>query len=366
MSWALTDWVWVSGLGSALMGLAAFTADRFVGRAAPRLVAALWWCAMLRLVIPPSIGVGHGWIEGPAQNALSGPGTIGAPVAAATGTPLFYVWLSVATVLALRTITSLVKDRRSWGRASLTLPRPSTDRTYARAAAAMGIARRPVLRVSRELGPACVGIIRPRIIIPRPLEAAASSADLEAALLHELSHARRRDGVRRLMATALRTLFWFHPVPWIAERRLAVLAELTCDRMASAAASGGAAAYRTSLLGFAAAHAGVTRGPAARSFHPGWGATSGELVQRLQALSTGRNGPKLRSAACIAFLGLSAAVVGPAPQVIHAAPAAGPSPEPTLAPAHPLDELKGSLQKRYAVMAALAKQRKAAATAQTP
>ncbi len=78
----------------------------------------------------------------------------------------------------------------------------------------------------------CAGIAQPRVFISRTLVERLAAGELEAVVLHEASHARRRDPLRRaLRAAAAETLFFAPCVKWWAERA-AVIDELTADRAA--------------------------------------------------------------------------------------------------------------------------------------
>lgn len=80
----------------------------------------------------------------------------------------------------------------------------------------------------------CAGLLRPRIFVSRGLVDALSIEELRAVLLHEASHARRRDPLRRAARRALADLLFFVPVVrWWADRR-AVLDEVAADRSALA------------------------------------------------------------------------------------------------------------------------------------
>jgi beta-lactamase regulating signal transducer with metallopeptidase domain len=59
-------------------------------------------------------------------------------------------------------------------------------------------------------------------------------AKRKAILAHELAHARRRDPLIALLAAVIKCVFWFHPLAWWLERRLAVLAEHAADDAALA------------------------------------------------------------------------------------------------------------------------------------
>ena len=72
------------------------------------------------------------------------------------------------------------------------------------------------------------GILRPVIMLP--LDATVwSEEELCRAMIHELEHVRRGDWLSQFMARMVRALYWFHPLVWIAWRRLSLEAERACD-----------------------------------------------------------------------------------------------------------------------------------------
>ena len=76
--------------------------------------------------------------------------------------------------------------------------------------------------------PLTVNWLRPRILLP--LEWRRWDRDkLDAVLAHETAHVRRRDALFAALAGLNRSLFWFHPLAWMLERKLALLAEQACD-----------------------------------------------------------------------------------------------------------------------------------------
>jgi uncharacterized protein (TIGR03435 family) len=76
--------------------------------------------------------------------------------------------------------------------------------------------------------PVTVGWLRPRILLP-PDWREWNREKLEAVLAHEGAHIRRRDGLAAALAAVNRCLFWFHPLAWILERKLALAADQACD-----------------------------------------------------------------------------------------------------------------------------------------
>jgi GWxTD domain-containing protein len=76
--------------------------------------------------------------------------------------------------------------------------------------------------------PVTVGWFYPVVMLPHDWSQW-SAAQLDAVLLHEREHARRRDPLIQWLALLNRAVFWFHPLAWWLERRLAALAEDACD-----------------------------------------------------------------------------------------------------------------------------------------
>jgi BlaR1 peptidase M56 len=93
---------------------------------------------------------------------------------------------------------------------------------------------RLVLRIhaGRKSGvgtPAVEGLLRPRISLPAGIERLLTAPELEAVLLHERTHARRRDNLIRLVHEIGVCALWFHPLVWLAGSRLSLYRELSCD-----------------------------------------------------------------------------------------------------------------------------------------
>ena len=86
----------------------------------------------------------------------------------------------------------------------------------------------PVCESETVATPLTAGIISPRIILPMTWRRWAPEK-LSAVLAHEFSHVRRRDPLIAALSHLNRCLFWFHPLAWWLERKLAATAELACD-----------------------------------------------------------------------------------------------------------------------------------------
>ena len=91
--------------------------------------------------------------------------------------------------------------------------------------------RRPVtLILSSEFPePGVCGIWRPKLVLPKRVVEALTDQELEAVLLHELAHVRRRDNLVSLFQSWLGCVFWFHPVIWLIDHQLLEERERACD-----------------------------------------------------------------------------------------------------------------------------------------
>ena len=92
-----------------------------------------------------------------------------------------------------------------------------------------GIHRRVEVLLHEALrGPMTCGVVHPVIVLPWDAENW-NQEDLNRAIVHELEHVRRRDSVSGCLARVASAVYWFHPMVWIAWRRLVLEAERSCD-----------------------------------------------------------------------------------------------------------------------------------------
>jgi uncharacterized membrane protein len=82
--------------------------------------------------------------------------------------------------------------------------------------------------------PITVGSLHPVVILPQTWQRW-PKGQLDAVLTHEGEHARRYHPLVQWLALLNRAVFWFHPLAWWLERKLAALAEGACDSAVLAA-----------------------------------------------------------------------------------------------------------------------------------
>jgi TonB family protein len=98
----------------------------------------------------------------------------------------------------------------------------------------------------RVLVPVTLGLKFMRVILPADWRTW-TEGKITVVLAHELAHVRRRDPLMAFLAALNKCVFWFHPLAWWLERRLAVLAEQAADD-AGVAAAGDAESYARLVL----------------------------------------------------------------------------------------------------------------------
>ncbi len=99
--------------------------------------------------------------------------------------------------------------------------------------------------------PLTVGLLSPRIVLPASWTGW-TDTKLQAVLAHEATHVRNRDSLVNLAAYLNRCVFWFHPLAWWLEKKLASTAEHASDE-AGARAIGDVKEYARVLIEVAAA-----------------------------------------------------------------------------------------------------------------
>jgi len=137
--------------------------------------------------------------------------------------------ISWVIVMAL-VLTSAAIDLFRLGRMRQSgLPWPERNQFVRALAQQTGIWRRVEVLVHSGIeAPLTCGIWRPAILLPIAAYDWHES-DIRRALVHELEHVRRYDWAVHLVARAACAIYWFHPLAWMAWRKLCLEAERACD-----------------------------------------------------------------------------------------------------------------------------------------
>ncbi|MBD3298136.1 MAG: TonB family protein [candidate division Zixibacteria bacterium] len=159
------------------------------------------------------------------------------------------VWLAGVVLLAIRELAGYIRTR-TVVRQAHEIDNSDIKALFADCLAVTGI-RRPVrlLAHSEQPVPFTCGLFRPVVVLSaRELDGNRDHA--RRVILHELAHVERLDSVANAVAGWVSVLFWFHPLVWLATRRLHIEQERACDdRVVHGGES--AAEYAEFLLGYA-------------------------------------------------------------------------------------------------------------------
>jgi bla regulator protein BlaR1 len=77
--------------------------------------------------------------------------------------------------------------------------------------------------------PIVVGYLKPIVLFPIALVAQLEINQVEAILIHELSHIRRNDYLLNLIKTAVETILFFNPFVWLCSKLIGIEREHACD-----------------------------------------------------------------------------------------------------------------------------------------
>jgi beta-lactamase regulating signal transducer with metallopeptidase domain len=190
-------WIWVATLLNFILPLGA-AVDKLM---APHLL----WARPLAFIGEVGVGI--------AQNA-----------------PVAVVWSIGLVAMAARLCLRILSDRRA---AQATVSQAHNPNSSYRLHGVL------VSFSGRGQTPAVGGVLHPHILLPDGIDRVLSRSELDAVLIHELTHARRRDNLIRLIYEAALCALWFHPFVWITGSRLAVYRELSCDEPVIAKRRGG-------------------------------------------------------------------------------------------------------------------------------
>ena len=137
-----------------------------------------------------------------------------------------WVWIGGAGALCLSLLMAIVRVSRIRRHG---VPRPELSALVRGLALAAGV-RRPVEVLEHEdlLAPLTCGLWQPAILLPVTARDW-TAEDVRRALVHELEHVRRADWMVHLAARVVCAGYWFHPLAWIALRRMCLEAERACD-----------------------------------------------------------------------------------------------------------------------------------------
>ncbi len=190
-------------------------------------------------VVPANLGASGTASEAAALTAVAGShappsGWSKSYASALPRSPSFDLWIAAWLAGALLLLSCSAWQTRRAAASLLSARRPAPPplaALAAEAAARLGLrAAPPLFLVDAPTCPCTLGWWRPSVVLPAVAQLFAP-ARLDAVLLHELEHVRRRDNLVHALARVGAALHWFNPLAWFALRELARERELAVDEV---------------------------------------------------------------------------------------------------------------------------------------
>ena len=136
----------------------------------------------------------------------------------------------VGIVLMLARLAVALQGGRRLRLAATPIPDGPIAELVRRQAKQIGLKTAPLVAwCTRNSVPVVVGILRPMILLPSALATGFDPSQLEALLTHELAHIRRFDPLVNLLQRLIEVLLFFHPAVWYVSRRVSAERENACD-----------------------------------------------------------------------------------------------------------------------------------------
>ena len=184
------------------------------------------------------------------------------------------IWLTGVLLLHARTLAGWAATRRLQ-RNGVCAPPAQWQQRLGQLAAGVRLSKPVVLLESCRVDvPLVAGYLRPVILVPLDLLSGLPAGQVEAILLHELAHIRRRDYLINLLQAVVENLLFYHPAVWWVSGVIRAEREHCCDDLA-VAVQGNAFEYASALTALE-----TRRGVA----EPALAATGGDLMKRIRRL----------------------------------------------------------------------------------
>lgn len=256
-----SEWFWPSFANhlwqATLFALLAWIAARFLTRATARVRHLIWLMAFVKFLVPSlwlivalrACGIDVSWLSLLAAGDADGANFIlrvAEPIIQ-TGRSdmggshneiycvLTFCWLAGALLFPARWRVRRQRLARALSDCEDIVSGPEAE-NFNRARMRLNLSRPVTLITTTEIGsPVVWGVLHPVIVLPEGLAETLSRSELEAVMMHELIHVKRRDNLLGNLRMLVCCLFWFHPLVWLLDRKLADERELICDEQVVAA-----------------------------------------------------------------------------------------------------------------------------------
>ncbi len=229
---------------SLLIGLILITRMLFKERLSPRWQYALWFLVCLKILIPwtpySAISLSRLVPETltpiPAVNTALSPlqevsephtNTIPWALWSAVG-----VWMGGVVCIGLYLLRDYQRLTRLVNHCPTLTAQPALD-LLDHCCAQLHIRTRVRLVITDAVkSPALLGVLRPKLLLPKGMVHRFTKRQLRHVFLHELAHLKRQDIAASCVGALCHLLHWFNPLVWYAFQLMRTDRELACDQVA--------------------------------------------------------------------------------------------------------------------------------------
>ena len=142
---------------------------------------------------------------------------------------LTLIWLSVAVLWLGFQLYKQARFTKSMVNESK-VPSKSLIKAIDKATASVNLKSGPIVKLNARIsGPMVSGVLNPFILLPSDFETRFTPEQQHFALVHEMSHIKRRDLWAAMASLAFRALFWPNPLVHYAAHKLRSDQESSCD-----------------------------------------------------------------------------------------------------------------------------------------
>ena len=238
LGWTLLHFLWQGaaiGLGYATLRLI-LPADHAEARYNAGLVALV----LIAICPPLTLGIVYPHVVAAAGAEPTAIDAVVASVSSAAAEPdatftldRVLPWLVLSWVLGVAIMAwRALRQWQALERIAHRCAEPSSDleRMLASLAKRFGLARSIRVLVSAQIDtPTLIGWLKPVILLPVAMVTQLTTAQIEAILVHELAHIRRKDYLLNLLITVVELLFFFNPFTRLLVAQLKKEREHCCD-----------------------------------------------------------------------------------------------------------------------------------------
>ena len=145
---------------------------------------------------------------------------------------IFYLWISVASILILRGLIAYLKLHLSIKKEYIQYKNYDIDIDISKEKKSLSINKNIGIRITNEINsPSLCGVIKPKILIPLKVVSFVNEKEMKYIIMHELCHYKRKDILVTWLTSIVKAIHWFNPIIYLGFNIMRSDCEAACDEM---------------------------------------------------------------------------------------------------------------------------------------